>query len=338
MWRDITEKDKTAFNVLATHPLQSYEWGKFREKTGVVVIRKGFFEKEKLIQAFQMTIHKIPHTSWTIGYVPKGTMPTQELLKELEKVGKQYDCIFIQLEPNFTKSQKGRTITYDGRSIIRPAAHPLFTKYTLTLDLTKSEEELLKNMHPKTRYNIKIAQKHDVKIIEDSSEKAFDAYWKLMQETTNRQGFFAHTKRYHALLWQTLTQGNNSDLSAHILLAKYKEQTITAWMLFVFHDTLYYPYGASSRQHREVMAPNLMMWEAIKFGKKHNLKTFDMWGSLGENPDPKDPWFGFHRFKMGYNPTLVEFVGSYDLIINPLLYQIYKVADKCRWILLKLKK
>ena len=70
-----------------------------------------------------------------------------------------------------------------------PAAHPLFTKYTFILDLTKSEEELLKNMHPKTRYNIRVAEKKGVKVIEDNSDKAFEEYLKLTKETTQQTKF-----------------------------------------------------------------------------------------------------------------------------------------------------
>lgn len=114
--------------------------------------------------------------------------------------------------------------------------------------------------------------------------------------------------------------------------------TLASWILFSFHNYLYYPYGASSSQYRNVMASNLVMWEAIKFGKKMGLKYFDMWGALSQNPDPKDPWFGFHRFKQGYGATHREFVGSYDLVINPALYEIYKVVDKARWAYLKLRK
>jgi len=224
-----------------------------------------------------------------------------------------------------------------------PAAHPLFTKYTFVLDLTKSEEELLKNMHPKTRYNIKVAQKHGVKVVEDNSDRAFKTYLKLTNETTKRQKFFAHTQEYHKLMWQTLKIVNNKSsivnkdkLAAHLLLAKYKKETLVAWILFTFKETLYYPYGASSNEHKETMASNLIMWEAIKFGKKLGLAKFDMWGALGPNPDPKDPWYGFHKFKQGYGGKLVEFIGSYDLVINPILYELYKIADKLRWVLLRI--
>ena len=223
-----------------------------------------------------------------------------------------------------------------------PSFHPLFTKYTFQLDLTKSEEELLKNMHPKTRYNIRVAQKHDVITEEDNSGKAFEEYLRLTNETTKRQGFYAHDENYHRLMWQTLKILNPDKLTAHLLLAKFRPPNsdvrplvLAAWVLFVFGDTLYYPYGASSSEHRETMASNLMMWEAIKFGKKLGLKTFDMWGSLGPNPDKNDKWYGFHRFKEGYGPKLVEFVGSYDLVINPFLYELYKIADKLRWLLLR---
>jgi lipid II:glycine glycyltransferase (peptidoglycan interpeptide bridge formation enzyme) len=137
-------------------------------------------------------------------------------------------------------------------------------------------------------------------------------------------------------MFETLTKSDKG-LKAHLFFAKYQDLVLTAWMLFVFKDTLYYPYGASTRQHREVMAQNLMMWEAIRFGKKLRLKKFDLWGSLGENPDPKDPWIGFHKFKLGYNPRLVTFMGSYDLVINTLLYKVFILGDKLRWTLLKIK-
>lgn len=313
-----------------SHPLQSPEWAEFRKKMGVKIIEEN---------GFILSIHKIPRTNWTIGYLPKGPMPSKEMLDKLQEIGKKEKCIFIQLEPNILKNHKSSIINH--KSLV-PSAHPLFTKYTFILDLTKSEEELLKGMHPKTRYNIKLAQKHGVETIKDNSNEAFETYLKLTRETTKRQGFYAHSENYHRIMWKTLPHKiiNHkssiiNQLSSHLLLTKYQGKTLVAWIVFVFQDTLYYPYGASSSEHRETMASNLMMWEVIRFGKKLGLKKFDMWGALGPNPNPKDPWYGFHRFKQGYGGELVEFVGSYDLIINSMLYRLYKIADKIRWGLLK---
>ncbi len=309
-----------------SHPLQSREWGEFRQKTGVKVERLG-----DLI----VTIHPVPHTNLTIGYLPKGPDITGQLLDKLLVLGKNENCIFIQIEPNVEKDDKG----YEFKNLYS-SAHPLFTNFTFILDLTKPEDELLKNMHPKTRYNIRLAEKKGVKVTEDNSNKAFEEYLRLSQETTQRQKFYAHTKRYHRLMWETLKTDKTTDktrLSAHLLKATYKGEVLVTWILFVLGDTLYYPYGASSSKFREVMASNLMMWEAIKFGKRLGLKRFDMWGALGPDPDKNDPWFGFHRFKEGYGARHVEFVGSYDFIINKNAYILYKLADKLRWALLRLK-
>lgn len=336
--RPITLEDKKDYDAVVNHPLQTYEWGEFREKTGVKVIRRGVYEGNKLVAGFTLTIHKIPKTPWTVGYLPKGEYPTDTLIGELKKIGEQEKCIFIQLEPNIIKEKNDKLISEFG---LRPAARPLFTKYTFMLDLTPTEEELLKAMHPKTRYNIRVATRHGVQIIEDNSRTAFESYWHLTEETTKRQGFYAHSKLYHTIQWDTLNVAKNkknNGLTSHLFLAKYKEKVVSAWLLFVFKDKLYYPYGASSSLHREVMANNLIMWETIRFGKNKGLKQFDMWGALGPNPNPKDPWFGFHSFKEKYGPVHVEFIGSYDLVVNPILYNSFKVANDARWMLLKFKK
>jgi lipid II:glycine glycyltransferase (peptidoglycan interpeptide bridge formation enzyme) len=338
---DIDESNKVEYNNVANHPLQSYEWGEFRKKTGVRVIRRGFIKNGKIVDGFTITLHKIPRTKLYIGYLPKGNLPTPEIIDEIRRIGKENNCVFIQFEPNLQSKHRAEIIN---QKSMREAAHPLFTKYTFIIDLTKSEQELLVAMHQKTRYNIKVAEKHKVIVKENNSRESFEHYLKLMHETTNRQAFYAHTPSYHRALFEALPKKNNSStLSYHLLNAIYKpegekEQALVSWVMFVFKDTLYYPYGASSRLHREAMANNLMAWEAIKFGKKMGLKYFDMWGAMGPNPDKRDPWYGFHRFKEGYGGELVEFVGSYDLVIKGSLYEIYKIADKIRWGFLRLKK
>lgn len=336
----VTGEKRKEFNAVISHPLQSYEWGEFREKTGVKVIRRGFYEGPTLLSALQLTIHKIPYTRWTIGYLPKGTMPTKEHIHELKKISIQEQCIFIQLEPNIPSSSE--TISSLQALGLQPSFHPLFTKYTFQLDLTQSEEDLRKHMHPKTRYNVRIAQKHGIQIQEEHTHQAFKEYLRLTQETTKRQGFYAHTPDYHTTMWETLHK-HSDGLSAVLLIAWYTPESsppvaLTAWVLFILHDTLYYPYGASSSSYREVMSSNLMMWEAILYGKKKGLKKFDMWGSLGPEASKNDPWYGFHRFKAGYGPQLLEFVGSFDLIISPQLYFLYKVANSLRWVYLKMRK
>ncbi|MBI2621148.1 MAG: peptidoglycan bridge formation glycyltransferase FemA/FemB family protein [Candidatus Levybacteria bacterium] len=349
-FEDINESSATVYNQSVNHPLQAFEWGEFRKKTGVGIIRRGIIKKEKVVNPYQISIHQTPGFSYFIGYFPKGNLPSSELLNELKNMGRSNKLTFIQLEPNV---EIGNWKLEIGNSGLQPAFHPLFTKYTFLLDLKKTEDELLKNMHQKTRYNIRLSQKHGVEVKIDNSDKAFKEYIKLTKQTTKRQKFYAHDENYHRLMWETLGISNfkfqisNSGkypfdpnkLQAHLLTAKYKHKTLVAYILFTFKDTIYYPYGASSDEHREVMASHGAMWEAVRFGKNLGLEKFDMWGAANvPDPKPNDPYFGFHRFKQGFGAELIEFVGSYDLVINPLNYRLLTIADKLRWAYLRAKK
>ena len=320
--KPVSTSQKKDFDRLTTHPLQSWDWGEFRKKMG---------QKVERLDSFQVFFHQVPHLPYTIGYFPKGPMPTKGIIDTLKKIGKKHKAIFIKLEPNVKKFQISNFKFQIKRLSLKPGK-PLFTRHTMIIDLTKSEEELMAGFHSKTRYNIRLAQRKGVKIIEDNSEKAFNQYWQLMKETTKRQRFFAHNKIYHQKMWQTMQPAG----IAHLLKATYQNEVLASWILFSFNNVLYYPYGASSYKHRNVMASNLMMWEAIRFGKKKGCQTFDLWGTPGPNPNPNDPWYGFHRFKIGYNPQIIEFIGTYDLVLKPHLYRFYKLINKFRWTLLKL--
>lgn len=338
--RDVSFADKKAWDAVVSHPLQSWAWGEFRKEGGVDVARLAVFQDGKMIEGWQLTFHKVPHTSRTIGYFPKGPKPGYVMLDELTKLAKAKRAIFIQLEPNVITNDSGKNPDNSLHSFLSdypnfvPSHHPLFTKHTFVLNLTNSPEAILAAMQSKTRYNIKVAQKHGVTIQEDNSHEAFNVYLKLVHETTGRQKFYSHDDTYHKNMWETM----HASGIAHLFTATFQKEILSAWIVFIWKDTIYYPYGASSRNHREVMAPNLMLWEIARWAKEKNLKYFDLWGSLGPSPDVNDAWYGFHRFKAGYNPTPVEFIGSYDLVANPLLYNLYSIADSVRWKYLMLKR
>lgn len=327
-----SDRDRIQWDRAADHPLQSWAWGEFRKAMGIDVVRlmaKGLVLSErKRVDGWLLTFHTVPMTPLTIGYFPKGPIPTAAMLAELATLARQKNAIFIQIEPNVLNSLKFKVLSL---KYLHPSHHPLFPTYTFVVDLTKSEEDLLRDMHPKTRYNLKIAQKHGVVIKEDYSREAFATYLQLSRETTQRQRFYAHNETYHQRMWEILHPAG----LAKLFTATYQGEVLAAWIIFSWKDTIYYPYGASSREHRDVMAPTLLLWEIARWGKRHGYQSFDLWGALGPNPDLRDPWFGFHRFKQGFGPQLVEFIGSYDLVLNPFAYRLYQIADTVRWNILR---
>jgi lipid II:glycine glycyltransferase (peptidoglycan interpeptide bridge formation enzyme) len=335
--RELREDEHSQYNAAVEHPLQSWEWGEFRKKTGVQVERIGFFDNGKLVRAMQITFHDIPVLGRKLGYFPKGPMPDEEQLSILEQLGKKHNAVFIKMEPNIAQPL-GTPSAHDtiAKFLVDHKAEPgrpLFTKYTFQLDLTKSEDKLLEQLNSKTRYNVKLAQKKGVQIFENTSAEGMEQYITILEETTKRQGFYAHSPAYFRTLWKSLGDSGN----VRIFNAVYENTVVASWVMFIFNGVLYYPYGASSNLYRDVMASNLLMWEMIIFGKNNGCHTFDMWGALGPDASEKDPFFGFHRFKKGYGATLMEFLGTYDLVLDPLNYRIFRIAEELRWKWLRLR-
>lgn len=303
--------NRDLFNKKALHPLQSWEWGEARKKMGIEVLRIGEFDDGNLINAYQLTFHHIPYTNLKIGYLPRSSTPSKETLCFLTDEARKRKCIFIKIEPYEEKNTEG---------VNTKSPHPLFPDWTLILDLIQSENDLLKNMHPKTRYNIRLAEKKGVVVKEMTHQHGFDIFAKLYFDTCKRQKYFGHHYNYHKAIFDGL-----KNKIAHILIAFYENIPLAAYEVFIFNDVLYYPYGGSSHLRRNLMASHLLMWEAIKFGRQRRAKRFDMWGSLPPYYESKNPWSGFTRFKQGYGGQFVELVGSYDIVINNFIYKLYNI-------------
>lgn len=336
--RILYKEEKEQYNSCIIHPVQTWEWGDFQESQGHKVYRLGVFEKEKIVGAYSVSFHRIPNTNFSIGTLLRGPVVDMDMIENVRKIAKDEKAVFVKFEPDVYERvfsgddiQNFQINTDFPEFKISPKV--AFYPYTFLIDLTLSEEKLLESMHPKTRYNIKVANRHGVRVEEKTSDQGFEIYLKLLFDTTRRQGFYLHTQKYHRDQWQMLKKTG----IPHIMIASYQEQPLAAFMLFQVKDRLFYPYGASLDFHRETMSPTLLMWESILLGKKNNCKVFDMWGCLGPEAKEGDQGFGFHKFKQGYGGKLVQYMGTYDLVINPQIYQIYNYIDKYRWKLLRLK-
>jgi hypothetical protein len=293
------------------HPLQSKEWEEFRKKR----------QKVSRLDGFMVVWSKIPYTPYSFGYIPMSGMPDEEAIKRLRDEAIKQKAIGIRIEPNIQKSK----IQYPISSKLKPG-RGLFKKKTLIWDLRPSEEELLKKMHPKGRYNIKVAQKHNVSVRVTVSDEDFEKYLDLMFEgTAKRQGIYSHGKKYHKLLWESL-----KSKMAYLFVAEYENKILAADIIFKYKKAIYYAYGASALEHKEVMAPTLLLWEIAKWGKSQGIEYFDLWGA--------EEGKGFTRFKEQFGADTVELPGSFDLSVNRWLYPLFRIAEEVRWKILRILK
>lgn len=300
---------------MTKHVVQSPEWGEFKSKFGTTAIGAG---------GVQYTKHKLPFSNQYYAYCPKvdpANIQWEELKKSLEENG----CFVINFDvPNVLKNsaqaQESKKMFEDAGCKV--SSKNTFTKNNIILDISKSEEDLMANMHKKHRYNIKYAEKKGVVVTKGHYKEDFEMFYDLVESTAQRQKYLVHPKSYYQMLWELL---GKKDM-AHLLIAKIDAIPLAAWMLFTYGEYIYYPYGGSSIDQKNLHASNLLGWEAIKLGKQKNLKTFDMWGACKDINDQSDPEWGFSNFKLKFGGEYVEYIDSYDYILNAGMYKMFTFA------------
>ena len=296
--------------------LQSWEWGEFQKAFGRGVWRFKIEKDNDLVSAGQAVEHKLAMGKSYL-YLPRGPLcapaaknHAQEFFKIFKRglVDISKSSIFLRVEPfDFDFTKFGFKKTRD----VQPSR-------TSILSLEKQEDEILKSMHQKTRYNIRVAERHGVKI-RSIQENEFDKFWNLVEATTTRDKFRAHPKDYYKKMIQSL----GPDM-CEIWLAEYDGKILAANLMIFWGDTAVYLHGASSSEHRNVMAPYLLHWEMIKLAKSRGHKYYDFWGVAPEG-EPDHAWAGISRFKRGFGGEEVSYSGTFDFALSGFWYMAYRL-------------
>lgn len=313
---------------MKTHILQTKEWSDFKSSYGSTSIEAGnvFYTK-----------HAIPLTNNFYAYCPR-VNPLDIDFEKLKKSLIKNNCIACHLDvPNIIKGSNEETASLEILEMhCSKSPRDEFAKGNFILDLTPSLEEILNNMHPKQRYNIKLAEKKGVTVRKSSKDlkEDLDVFFELYKDTAKRQGYFYRSKDYFEKMIEAFEKNGKKD-AIYFLIMEFNGIPLSAWMLFIYDGALYYPYGGSSTEYRNLQPNSLVGWEAIKFGKKHNCEYFDMWGAAYDLEDKDDPYYGFTDFKRKFGGQHVQYIDSYDLVINAPAYHLFNTVNSLRWKLLK---
>lgn len=317
----ITIEDKEQLNNFVggqkhSQFLQSWQWGEFQKKVAGVVWRIGVASNGKLL-ACSKIIKKFLPIGKSYFYAARGPVfrhgswneeAGDLLFEEIKRLAADEGVMFLRFEPIFSAKKINFPVvkTMD----IQPGK-------SWILELNKSEEEILKAMHPKTRYNIRLAEKKGVKIVEAGAER-FEDFWQLLCQTGERDEFSLHGRSYY----QSMLESDKDFLK--LFFAEYKGKPLVANIITLFGDTVTYIHGGSSSDQREVMAPYLIQWHSIKLAKKLGYKFYDFYG-ISEHK-----WPGVTRFKKGFGGRELRYSGTFDLVYDENWYSIYKMVRKVR--------
>jgi peptidoglycan pentaglycine glycine transferase (the first glycine) len=336
--------------------LQSNQWRNFQESVG----RKTFLidtpkdvksQGDHVPRRFYASI--IEHTLPVVGryfYVPRGPVLCHLELAEgsnldsstglgmtkLIDLAKENKVGWIRIEPeNEEILEKIKKAT---NYKIQKAPHDMQPKEIFVIDIYKSEEEILAGMKEKTRYNIRLAEKKGVNVFaitnnqETITKKYVDEFLRLVKVTSERDGITSHPEDYYRKMLETIPAEN-----IKLYVAEYENKIIAANFVIFYENIAIYLHGASDNEYRNVMAPYLVQWQAIKDAKSNGCKKYDFGGistnyESNTNIQITNKWAGITKFKQGFskNTQPTEFPGSYDVILNYWKYNLYKIIQKIK--------
>ena len=290
--------------------LQSWEWGEFQCAVGHEPLR--LLVGGEYVQGF---VHRLPLGLKYI-YFPRCDIKNWKL--EISDYAKKKGFLFARIEPTNT------ILKLEIRNFKIRCRQP---QHTLVFDLTQSEDVLLKNMHSKTRYNIRLAEKKRVEIRE---EKNIDIFWQLNNETTERDTFKSHEKAYYtAMLEMSIV---------HQFTAWYEGKPLASNIYIVHSDRMTYLHGASSNEYRNVMAPYLLQWQSLLWAKKQGIQKYDVWGVAAPKKegntfhtytwDESDRLHNVTRFKAGFGGMTVSYPDACEIPLKSLSYKLFQLAKK----------
>ena len=305
------------------HFLQSPEWAKLKsEWKNEVVLSE---DKDGNINgAMSILIRKVPYINSSIMYSPRGPVcdihdkeTFQELVDGAKELAKKYNAFIFRVDPDIPDNDEefkkiAQEVGFKLKEDVKDFNEVIQPRYVFRLNVKdKTEEELLKSFHEKTRYNIRLAGRKGVTIRDGNREDLKDFY-KIMQETGNRDNFLIRPLEYFEKMYDCMGKDY-----LRVIMADYNGKPISGAIAIYYGNKVWYLYGASSNENRNVMPNYLVQWEMIKWALEKKCDIYDFRGVSG-HVDEHHPQYGIYKFKKGFNGDFVEFVGELYMVFKPL--------------------
>ncbi len=282
---------------------QSVEWKTFQEALGREV-RIYIAEDDGQITASALVMIDITAFGLSTWDIARGPLGDGKLLEKIVADAKVAGCMSLYFSPM-------RQLTFRPSPSPNPSPRHIHPHATRILDLTLDDDAQLAQMKPKGRYNIRLAQKHGVRVERSDDVRAYAA---IAGQTAARDRFRGNSSaHYHTML---------QSLPGSFLLLGYAPQDqrepIAGLIGVAWAGKGIYYYGASSDAARHLMAPYALQWEAMKHCKAAGCTTYDLFGIAPTDAPADHPWQGITSFKEKFGGTYIEYPPEQEIVLRPM--------------------
>jgi peptidoglycan pentaglycine glycine transferase (the first glycine) len=314
---DQTAWDAEVADTANPHLLQSYRWGKLQSRFGWEVHRR-HVEVDGLAVPVSLLVAPTLVPGGRRGYVGKGPVLAADhiaaTLEPLAALAEELELAFVTIEPEIEAGWAPPDPWQPA-----PATQP---EHTAIVDLRPDTDAIIASLKPKTRYNVRVAEKKGV-VVEESDDVA--AFAELAEMTSARHRIQLAREPYYRAVHELLA----GDGSCRIYLARHQGQALAGIMVLRFAGRATYLFGASAAQGRNLMPAYLLHWHAIQEMRRLGDVEYDLWG-MPPDDQPGHPLSGLWQFKSGWNGKFVSYAGAFDLPVNVTVWRTHLAMAKIR--------
>jgi len=331
-WEDFVEMQKY------TSHFQSWNWAQFERNLGNRFETLGMFQKDNLVgllpvkhveaaRGRYLQLRRGPIFDFEDRYIWK------EFFTFIQEKARREGYWFVRISPLILQDLELKYA--DIFSYLKECPmHDIDGEITWVLDLSQSEEVIMKNMRKNTRYYVRKAKKDGVEVVKTKRLEDLAKFWSIYSDTVKRRNWCAYSKEYLKKEFSAFLK----DGQVVLYLAKYKGQDIAGSFIVYYCDQAIYHHSGTLSKYLKIPANYLIQWEAIKEAKKRGLKWYNFWGISplvmegGEyKAQAKHPWAGLTFFKLGFGGEVRQFVHAKDLPISKKYY-LTRIFEKIeRW-------
>lgn len=307
------------------HLLQSWRWGELKRRFGWQTERIVATGPAGVAQAQVLFRRK---AGVSIGYIPRGPLvpgndpdTAAALWSTIDRVARRRRALTIIVEPD---APTGSQMSF-ARGLAE-GPEPIQPSRTVKVPLL-DDEALLAQMHQKTRYNVRLAQRRGVTVRDSPfTEEAVATFYRLLKDTADRNQFEIHSAEYY----QTFGQLFAGD--AALVFAEIEGRPVAAIVVATFGDEAIYMYGASSTRDRAHGAGFLIQFEAMRWARDRGCRRYDLWGIPAQDPQSTrvesgdriagtmgSDWRGLYEFKTRFGGEVISYLSPLERRYHPVL-------------------
>jgi lipid II:glycine glycyltransferase (peptidoglycan interpeptide bridge formation enzyme) len=324
------EADALVYSTPESGFMQSSAWAEFKQREGFVSVRYGFFEGEKLRGIAGLFYYPAgggesvvvcpegPILPWDDSSESRSCL--RQLLAAVESESRFGGTLGLRIEPHLAPPAPSLLRNWSRSPVDLTPIH------TLMIELGESDEALLKAMHPKARYNLRLAKRHGVEVTRFTDTADLRAFYSLFEETALRNGVFQEPYGFFLNLCASLFPRGHAEL----LLARWQGDVIAGLLVLYFGRRATYLYGGSTARHRHVMPNHLLHWTAIHAAREHGCEEYDLYGYEPFGL-PDHLYAGISRFKKQLGGRRVDWMGARDHLFYDRLADrmIGRMVESC---------